>query len=85
MNILKDIKAQAGTIGFFIGAMIAVIIALQVAWPVIDVSINSAGGADPTNGTTVISNMSTAGQTLVEQIPLFLILVLLMIFVKAVI
>jgi hypothetical protein len=72
-------------IGFFIGAMIAVVIALQVAWPVMDAAIYAPGGSDPANGTTAIENMSTAASTLVDQLPLFLVLVLLMVFVKAVI
>lgn len=70
-----DTVAQGGIIGFFIGAMIAVVIALQVTWPVMDSVISG----------TSMANMSTAAQTLVDQLPLFLVLVLLMIFVKAVI
>ncbi len=70
-----DTVAQGGIIGFFIGAMIAVVIALQVTWPVMDSVISG----------TSMSNMSSAAQTLVAQLPLFLVLVLLMIFVKAVI
>lgn len=72
---LKSTLAQGGVIGFFIGAMIAVVIALQVTWPVMDSVISG----------TSISNMSSAAQTLVDQLPLFLVLVLLMIFVKAVV
>ena len=72
---IKSTVAQGGVIGFFIGAMIAVVIALQVTWPVMD---------DVISGTS-IANMSTAAQTLVDQLPLFLVLVLLMIFVKAVV
>lgn len=74
-SIFEDTKAQGGIIGFFIGAMIAVVIALQVTWPVMDSVISG----------TSMANMSTAAQTLVDQLPLFLVLVLLMIFVKAVI
>ena len=74
-SALKCTAAQGGVIGFFIGAMIAVVIALQVTWPVMD---------DVISGTSM-ANMSTAAQTLVDQLPLFLVLVLLMIFVKAVI
>lgn len=70
-----DTVAQGGIIGFFIGAMIAVVIALQVTWPVMDSVISG----------TSMNNMSSAAQTLVDQLPLFLVLVLLMIFVKAVI
>ncbi len=72
---VSDTAAQGGIIGFFIGAMIAVVIALQVTWPVMDSVISG----------TSMNNMSSAAQTLVDQLPLFLVLVLLMIFVKAVI
>lgn len=75
LKIIKDTLAQGGIIGFFIGAMIAVVIALQVTWPVMDSVISGAS----------MTNMSPAAQTLVDQLPLFLVLVLLMIFVKAVI
>jgi len=48
---------------------------------------NGAWGAATLTGglDTVTSNMSSASQTLVEQIPLFLVLVLVMVFVKAII
>ena len=75
IKITSNIYGQGGIIGFFIGAMIAVVIALQVTWPVMD-SVISGGNMD---------NMSTAAQTLVDQLPLFLVLVLLMVFVKAVV
>jgi hypothetical protein len=39
-DIIKNDSAQGGVISFFIGAMIATIIALSVAWPVMDASIN---------------------------------------------
>jgi len=74
-KLVHDTRAQGGIISFFIGAMIAVVIALQVAWPVVDQVL-----ADDS-----IDNMSTAAQTLVDQIPLFLVLTLLMVFVKAII
>ena len=74
-GMVMDTSAQGGIIGFFIGAMIAVVIALQVTWPVMDSVISG----------TSMANMSSAAQTLVDQLPLFLVLVLLMIFVKAVI
>lgn len=48
-NIMKDNRAQGGMVSFFIGAMIAVVVAMQVAWPVMDASIyggeGTAGGA----------------------------------------
>lgn len=74
-KIIKNKVAQGGIISFFIGAMIAVIIALQVTWPVMDAAMT----------TTNIENMGTAANTIVDQLPLFLVLVLLMIFVKAII
>ena len=43
-SFIKDKSGQTGMLTFFIGAMIAVIIALQVAWPVIDQSIYGSGG-----------------------------------------
>lgn len=147
-------KAQSGLVSFFIMAMIAVIIALQVAWPVIDQvlndetditvsgeSFNISGNADAhmslansditTNselvynasynairntdytmdytagtirplstgglqfggsgvysinyghsGVTSLANMSTSATTLVDLIPLFLVLTLVMVFVR---
>jgi len=45
---IKDTSAQGGAIPFFIGAMLAVIIALAVAWPVMDSAINGGSGADAT-------------------------------------
>lgn len=152
-----NIKAQSGLVSFFIMAMIAVIIALQVTWPVIDSVLNDdtditvsgeyfniSGNADTymslansdittnsesvynasynairntdytmncTDGTiqplstggllfneslgstvyninyghsgvTPLANMSTSATTLVDLIPLFLVLVLLMVFVR---
>lgn len=70
-----DRKAQGGIVGFFIGAMIACIIALQVTWPVIDDVLNGSGAGS-------MANMSGAAQSLVELIPLFLILTLVMIFIR---
>ena len=52
-NILKDDSAQGGVMSFFIGAMVAVVIALQVAWPVIDSTIygeSAASGVLTFNG-----------------------------------
>ena len=149
-----NIKAQSGLVSFFIMAMIAVIIALQVTWPVIDSAINdetditvsgesfnisghadtymglansdittnsesvynasytavrdtdytmnyaggriqplSTGGLEFTgsgvyninyghSGVTPLVNMSTSATTLVDLIPLFLVLALLMVFVR---
>ena len=70
-----DTKGQSGIVGFFIGAMIAVIIALQVTWPVIDDVLNGSGAAS-------MANMSGAASSLVDLIPLFLILTLVMVFVR---
>ena len=72
--ILADIKAQGGIVGFFIGAMIAVIIALQVTWPVIDQVLNSSDN--------ITANLSGPAASLVELIPLFLVLTLVMVFVR---
>ncbi len=73
---LKSLKnneqAQTGIVSFFIGAMIAVIIALQVTWPVIDSVLASNSTA----------NMSSAATTLLDLIPLFLVLSVVMIFIR---
>ena len=74
-HMLADVKAQGGIVGFFIGAMIAVIIALQVTWPVVDGVLNGDGAAS-------MANMSGAAQSLVELIPLFLVLTLVMVFIR---
>ena len=74
-HMLADVKAQGGIVGFFIGAMIAVIIALQVTWPVIDDVLYGSGA-------TSMTNMSGAAQSLVELIPLFLVLTLVMVFIR---
>ncbi len=73
-HMLADIKAQGGIVGFFIGAMIAVIIALQVTWPVIDQVLNSSDN--------ITANLSGPAASLVELIPLFLVLTLVMVFVR---
>ena len=44
-NLLKDNRAQGGAVAFFIGAMIATIIGLSVAWPVMDSALNNGNGA----------------------------------------
>lgn len=44
-KILKDNHAQGGVITFFIGVMLAVVIGINVAWPVMDSAINSGNGA----------------------------------------
>jgi len=71
-NVTKSVKAQGGVISFFIGAMIAVIVALQVTWPVIDGVLSSAS----------LTNMSSSAQVLVKLIPLFLALSVIMIFIR---
>jgi len=51
MNIserIKSTKAQGGAIPFFIGAMIAVLIGLSVAWPVMDSAMNGGSGSSTT-------------------------------------
>jgi len=73
-QFMADTKAQGGIVGFFIGAMIAVIIALQVTWPVIDEILNGSGN--------ITANLSGPASSLVELIPLFLILTLVMVFVR---
>ena len=71
-KLVKDVKAQGGVISFFIGAMIAVIVALQVTWPVIDQVLSGNS----------INNMSGSARTLVNLIPLFLALSVIMIFIR---
>ncbi len=73
-HMLADSKAQGGIVGFFIGAMIAVIIALQVTWPVIDQVLNSSDN--------ITANLSGPAASLVELIPLFLVLTLVMVFIR---
>lgn len=70
---LENQKGQSSVIGFFIGAMVAVIVALQVTWPVVDAVLNTG---------TTITNMSSSAQTLVNLIPLFLALSVVMIFIR---
>ncbi|MCK4821394.1 hypothetical protein KA005_36855 [bacterium] len=53
-------KAQAGLVSFFVMAMIAVIIALQVTWPVIDQTINSESDTIVTGEVFNISGQSDA-------------------------
>ena len=81
MNVITQTKklmhsktAQGGIVSFFIGAMIAVIIALQVTWPVIDNVLNSSDN--------ITANLSGAASSLVDLIPLFLILTLVMVFIR---
>lgn len=58
-NIMKDNRAQGGAVSFFVGAMIAVVVALQVAWPVMDASIY--GGVGTSSGVLTFSgNVSNA-------------------------
>lgn len=45
IEINKGTLAQGGVIPFFIGAMIATLIALSVVWPVMDGAINGGAGA----------------------------------------
>ena len=66
MEFKIDEKAQGGIIGFFIMAMLAVIVALSVTWPVIDSALNVGNATQ---------NMSASAQTLVQLIPLFLALI----------
>ena len=71
-KLIKATKAQGGIVSFFIGAMIAVIIALQVTWPVIDGVLEG----------TSMANLSGAAASLVNLLPLFLILTLVMVFIR---
>ena len=57
---IKDTSAQGGAIPFFIGAMLAVIIALAVAWPVMDSAIY---GGSPASGTLTLTGNVTTGET----------------------
>lgn len=74
-KFVKDVRGQGGLVGYFIGIMIAVIIALQVTWPVIDDVLNGSGAAS-------IANLTGAAATLVDLIPLFFILTLVMAFIR---
>ena len=71
-KLIKATKAQGGIVSFFIGAMIAVIIALQVTWPVIDGVLEGDS----------MDNLSGAASSLVDLLPLFLILTLVMVFIR---
>lgn len=66
MEFKIDKRGQGGIISFFIMAMLAVIIALSVTWPVIDNVLNTQNAT---------ANMSSASSTLVNMIPLFLALI----------
>lgn len=59
-NIIKENNAQGGIISFFIGAMIAVLIALQVAWPVMDAAIY--GGVGTASGVLTFSGNVSNGE-----------------------
>jgi hypothetical protein len=72
-EFLSNQSAQGGIVSFFIGAMIACIIALQVTWPVIDQAINTGNAT---------ANLSSSAVTLVNLVPLFLVLSLVMIFIR---
>jgi hypothetical protein len=72
---IESTKAQGGLVGYFIGIMIAVIIALEVTWPVIDDVLNGSGKAS-------IANLTGAAGTLVHLIPLFFVLTLIMAFIR---
>jgi len=74
LKFLNDTKAQTdgGVVGYFIGLMIVVIIAFQVAWPVIDGSLQAPS----------IGNMSASARMLLGLTPLFLSLVVLMVFIR---
>lgn len=57
---MKDNRAQGGAVSFFIGAMIAVVVALQVAWPVMDASIY--GGEGTASGALTFSGNVSNGE-----------------------
>lgn len=59
MRTIKGIKAQGNVVSWFVGVAIAVIIALSVAWPVIDGALN--GGAYAI-GTYTFTGNSTTGE-----------------------
>jgi len=73
MEFRIDKSGQGGIISFFIMSMLAVIVSLSVTWPVIDTALNVGN---------VTANMSTSAQTLVQMIPLFLVLSVVMIFIR---
>lgn len=82
MDRLKK-NTHANVASYFIAAMLIVIIGLQVVWPVVDEAINTNLSDDPENETiTPIDNMSTSSQSLVNMIPLFLVLAIVMFFIK---
>lgn len=57
---LNNIKAQGGITGFLIMLMLATIVALSVAWPVIDSAIYSGGSA--AHGTLTLAENVSCGQ-----------------------
>lgn len=73
----SDYSSNSGSvIGFFIGAMIATVVALQVVWPVVDSIIN----IDMGNNSTI--QMSESAKTLLNLIPLFMALSVVLIFIR---
>lgn len=57
---IKDTSAQGGAIPFFIGAMLAVIIALSVAWPVMDSAIYD--GESAASGSLTLTGNTSCGE-----------------------
>jgi len=72
----SDYGSGGSVVGFFIGAMIAMVIALQITWPVVDSIIN----IDMGNNSTM--QMGESAKTLLNLVPFFLILSLVMVFLK---
>jgi len=72
----SDYGSGGSVVGFFIGAMIAVVIALQITWPVVDSIIN----IDMGNNSTM--QMGESAKTLLNLIPLFLAITVCLVFIR---
>ena len=63
-------------VGFFVGAMIAVVIALQITWPVTDSAINTNMGNNAT------WQVSESVNTMLNLVPLVMVMGVIMIFLR---
>ena len=69
-------SSGGSVVAYFVGAMIAVVVAIQITFPVID----SIMTIDMGNNSTM--QMGKSAKTLLNLVPLFLILSMVMVFLK---
>lgn len=67
-------------VGFLISAMVAVIIVMFVTFPITDLAMSNIAQTSETN----MSAFSDAAQSLISILPLFLVVVFLLMFMRAV-